>query len=346
VAFSPNGSQLASASYDGTVKLWDAVSGQEIRTLKGHSGLVFSVAFNVNGTQLASGSADGTVKLWNPASGEEIRTLKGHTNSIVSLTFTPDGTRLASASEATVKLWDTSTGQELCALKGHINWVRSVVFSPDGTQLASAGDDRMVRLWDARPLTPKSNAEVEALGLLDMLFAKPLPKSEVRAAIQNQVILSAAGRRQALELADRFQEETNPQKYHAAAWPILRQPYANVFLAENALAQMQSACARAPNEEKYRIALGVAHYRLGKFQKDHYPQALALLAQCDPEQPTTLAFLAMTRHQLDHKADAQATLARLHHVLKQAQWATDQTSQTFLAEAEATLQPAAKRLEK
>ena len=89
----------------------------------------------------------------------------------------------------------------------------------------------------------------------------------------------------------------------------------------------------APNEEKYRCALGVAHYRLGKFQKEHYPQALALLAKCDPDQPTTLAFLSMTQHQLGQKAEAQATLIRLRNLLKTERWTKDEESQTFLAEA-------------
>jgi Flp pilus assembly protein TadD len=182
--------------------------------------------------------------------------------------------------------------------------------------------------------------EVEAVGLLDTLFGKPLPKSEVRAAIQKQWFLSAAARQKALELADRYHEETDPQKYHAAAWPVLRHPVANVFVVQTAVAQMQAASARAPREHKYQSALGVAHYRLGKFQKEHYPEALRLLAKCDPNQPATLAFLAMTQYHLGQKAEAQATLARLRKLLQTAEWAKDQESQSFLAEAETVMQAA------
>jgi len=347
VAFSPGGTRLASASADETVKLWDPATGQHLCTLKGHTRSVNSVAFGPAGMRLASASLDGTVKQWDTANGQLLGTFKGHLKGPYSVAFSPTGTRLASGDyDGTVKLWDADIGQEVRSLKGHTRLVNGLAFSPDAKRLASASWDGTVRLWDARPLTPQVEAEGEAVALLNLLFLKPLPRSTVRAAIQKQAILSEAARQKALELTDRFQEETDPRKYHAAAWPILRHPYANVFMVQTALAQMQSACARAPNEEKYRSALGVAHYRLGKFQKDHYPQAQALLAQCDPEQPMTLAFLAMTQQQLGKKAEAQATLARLHHVLKQAQWARDQTSQTFLAEAEATLQPAAKRVEK
>jgi hypothetical protein len=305
-------------------------------------GAVVSVAFSPDGTRLATaGGEDKTVKVWDVATGQEVRTLKGHMGAVVSVAFSPDGTRLASASsDKTVKLWDVDSGQELRTLKAHTDRVRSVAFSPDGTRLASAGADGTIKLWDARPLSPAVKAEVDADELLDTLFAKPLPKSEVRAAIQKQRFLSPAARQKALDLADRYHEETDPQKYYTAAWPALRHPVANVFVAQTALAQMQAASAKAPHEDKYQSALGVAHYRLGKFQKERYHEALRLLAKCDSNQPATLAFLAMTRYQLGQKAEAHATLARLRKLLQTAEWAKDQESQSFLAEAETVLQAA------
>ena len=106
-SFSPDVKRLASASYDGTVKVWDATTGQESLTLKGHTSLVFSVSFSPDGKRLASASDDQTVKVWDATTGQESLTLKGHTGRVTSVSFSPDGARIASASwDYTVKLWD------------------------------------------------------------------------------------------------------------------------------------------------------------------------------------------------------------------------------------------------
>ncbi len=150
VAFSPDGQRLATASYDKTVKVWDAATGQESLTLKGHTDLVTSVAFSPDGQRLASASWDKTVKVWDAATGQESLTLKGHTGWVTSVAFSPDGQRLASASDdETVKVWDAATGRESLTLKGHTDGVMSVAFSPDGQRLASASWDQTVKVWDA-----------------------------------------------------------------------------------------------------------------------------------------------------------------------------------------------------
>ena len=106
VAFSPDGGTLAGASgsWDGTIHLWDAVTGEHRQTLEGHTGSVTPIAFSPDGGALAgaSGSWDGTIHLWDAVTGEHGQTLEGHTGSVTSIAFSPDGETLASGSVTTI----------------------------------------------------------------------------------------------------------------------------------------------------------------------------------------------------------------------------------------------------
>ncbi|MCY6490851.1 AAA-like domain-containing protein [Leptolyngbya sp. GGD] len=148
--FSPNGQIIASASEDGTAKLWEAQTGKLIRTLE-HADRLWSVHFSSDGKLLASASRDGIVKLWNVETGELVKTVKTEQDNVRSVRFSPDGQMLAtSSSDKLIKLWRVSDGQLLRSLSGHTGWVTSINFSPDGTSLASASADRTVRLWNVQ----------------------------------------------------------------------------------------------------------------------------------------------------------------------------------------------------
>jgi WD40 repeat protein len=149
VAWSPDGTRLASASDDKTVRLWNPATGDQLATLTGHTDTVRVVAWSPDGTRLASASDDKTVRLWNPATGDQLATLTGHTRGVDGLAWSPDGTRLTSASQDwTVRLWNPATGDQLATLAMHTQGLEGVAWSPDGTRLASASQDGRVWLWN------------------------------------------------------------------------------------------------------------------------------------------------------------------------------------------------------
>jgi small GTP-binding protein len=148
IAWSPDGSYLASPSSDKTIRMWDARNGACVHTLQaGHTEGANSVAWSPDGRRLAS-SGDTTIRLWDVISGKLLQTLEGHAHSIDSVAWSPDGQRLASASrDKTIRLWDVISGKLLQTLEGHAHSIDSVAWSPDGRRLASSGDTT-IRLWD------------------------------------------------------------------------------------------------------------------------------------------------------------------------------------------------------
>ncbi|WP_238845503.1 ribosome assembly protein 4 [Nostoc edaphicum] len=149
VVFSPDGQQLASASDDKTIKIWDVSSGKLLKSLTGHSSRVISVAYSPNRQQLASASLDKTIKIWDVSSGKILKSLTGHSSAVISVAYSPNGQQLASASwDKTIKIWDVSSGKILKSLTGHSSAVNSVAYSPNGQEVASASGDKTIKIWD------------------------------------------------------------------------------------------------------------------------------------------------------------------------------------------------------
>lgn len=149
VAFSRNGSQVASASADKTIRVWNARTGQCDAVMQDHVASVSSVAWSPNGDRLVSGSWDTTLRVWNIRSNTVERILNGHTDWVHSVAWSNDGNKVASASsDQSVRVWCARFGTMEQVLVGHMQTVTSVDFSMDGVLLASGSLDRTLRVWD------------------------------------------------------------------------------------------------------------------------------------------------------------------------------------------------------
>jgi len=147
--FSPNGLEIASASSDTTIKIWDLSDYSLSRTLSGyHSGAIFSIAYNPDGTQIASAGEDSSIVIRNAATGAHIHTLRGHGKKINSISWSSDGQYIASAgSDSLVILWKAATGERIKSYPMTAA-VNAVAISPNCNLIAAGSVSKYLRVWN------------------------------------------------------------------------------------------------------------------------------------------------------------------------------------------------------
>jgi hypothetical protein len=256
------------------VKLWDSASGQELRTLKGHTAPVWSVAFSRDGTRLASASNDGTVKLWDSASGQELRTLKGH-GTVWSVAFSPDGTRLAAGcNDGTVKMWDARPLTPDVQVEREALGLLEFLFSKSLVK-AQVVENLRSNKTISGPVREKALAFVDlywkavvyrqANRLVDSLFAEPMIKADAIERVRNNHALSEEVRQEALALAESL--PVGAYSYNKASWAVVSKPGMDASAYRSALRPAEEACRLVPDNGLYLTTLGVAQYRVGRYQQ-------------------------------------------------------------------------------
>ena len=158
VAFSPDGTLLATSDMDDIGRLWNTKTGELIHIFYGQSDflppeLTFNlegfVVFSPDGELLATRNMDGAVYIWDVETGALVQSLADHAGGVAYVGFSPDGTLLATASDdGTAGLWDVGTGERIHVFTGHTDDVVYVGFSPDGGVVATASVDGTAGLWD------------------------------------------------------------------------------------------------------------------------------------------------------------------------------------------------------
>ena len=139
IAFSPNGRQLLSCSgRDSTIKIWDAASGELIRSIQSNA---IGVSFSPDGSRIVGrNTSENSVKIWNTSNGNEIRTLE-HTERLMSVTYSPDGRQILTASYDGIRIWDAVNGQILRTINSGTRY-GSASYSPNGQIIAAYQDVR------------------------------------------------------------------------------------------------------------------------------------------------------------------------------------------------------------
>jgi len=157
VAFSPDGRFVLTGSHDNTARLWDATTGQQIRSFEGHRYSVTSVTFSSDGRFVLTGSLDDMALLWDAATGTQIRSFKWPSDMVKAVAISPDGRYVLTCGFKTARLWDAATGKLIRSFAGgeDVISVDSAAFSADGRSVLTASDvltDRgeksTAQLWD------------------------------------------------------------------------------------------------------------------------------------------------------------------------------------------------------
>jgi eukaryotic-like serine/threonine-protein kinase len=160
LAMSADGKRIVSGgSWDQTVKVWNADSGQEVLSFRPHAANIFGVAISGDGKRIVTTGNDLTVNVWDAATAQKVRSIQGRLHQFSCLGLSADGKRIVAGScvftpqgislPGEMQVMDADTGVDIFLLKGHTSGISSVAFSADSKRIVSGSQDGTVKIWDA-----------------------------------------------------------------------------------------------------------------------------------------------------------------------------------------------------
>ncbi len=162
VAYSRDGSLIATGGNDNKVIIWDAKSKEIKYEMKGHRSFILDLAFSPDGERLASAGSDATIIIWNVNSGITDKVFTGHNEAVTSVCFSPDGQYLYSAcADGVIGVWDIYKNMKVTELRGHTKAVSGITINKSGKTLASSSYDGAIKLWDLTRNAEKATLDLK-----------------------------------------------------------------------------------------------------------------------------------------------------------------------------------------
>ena len=215
VRFSPDGHRLLTAAWDGTARIFDVRTAEELAVMPPHADEVARAVWSPDGQEVATASLDRTARVWNPTTGF-LLTLRGHAAPLRAVQFSPDGQHVLTGGEdGLAQVFEAHTGIPVAQLRGHQNGFVAAAFSPDGKLVLTAGQDGSARLWDSGIVAPDPSPRLplsanesiigsgEGVQMLDPLAEVflltgsndlgPLPGAEVRDSLTGDLVARLDG---------------------------------------------------------------------------------------------------------------------------------------------------------
>ena len=325
VAWSPDGTRLASGSGDETVKVWDTSNGRELVTLRGHTAVILAVGWSADGKSLASASNDGTVRIWAPLAGQEVLSLPGH-----FLAWSRDGARLATIGdpEGTIRIYDASVGYAIAGsptFQAHVHEQNADEYLDTGAvEKAIAEYGKAIRRDPKSPRARYARAgaylEKGAFDIAAADLSKAIAVAPDAARVWYLRALARLGaggaddyRKDCAEMLQHFAQAENANNAHWTAWTCALAPGA-IGDHSQAIALADRAVKSDLKSAQYLDALGAILYRGGRFEEAILRLTEAHHLVQEPSEQSRISpayawfFLAMAHHRLGHGEEAKKWL--------------------------------------